>query len=89
MRAVDAVVLRKNLGQYVNEAYYRGSEFAIKRAGKPVAALVPLADLERLEALKAQGLKVLQGLWSRHRRVPFSTVLRDVEEAVRHVRRSR
>lgn len=89
MRSVDAVVLRKNLGQYVNEAYYRGDEFVIKRAGKPVAALVPLADLERLASLKAHGFKVLRGLWARHRRVPFGAVLKDVEEAVQEVRRSR
>ena len=89
MRSVDAVDLRKNLGQYVNEAYYRGDEFVIKRAGKPVAALVPLADLEKLEAIKAKGYRALQGLWAKNRKVPSGAMLRDVEGAVRHVRRRR
>ena len=87
MRSVDAVVLRKNLGQYVNEAYYRGDEFVIKRAGKPVAALVPLADLEKLIALKANGFKILKSIWARNRRVSLPTLQRDVEEALQNVRR--
>lgn len=89
MRSVDAVVLRKNLGQYVNETYYRGDEFIIKRAGKPVAALVPLADLEKLASLRAQGVKAIQTLWAQHRPLSFETVQRDVEEAIQRVRRRR
>ncbi len=89
VKSVDAVVLRKNLGQYVNEAYYRGDEFVIKRSGRPVAALVPLADLEKLASLKAQGFKVLQALWARQRRTPLATVEKDIEEAVREIRRRR
>jgi len=87
MRTVDAVNLRKNLGQYVNEAYYRGDEFLIKRAGKPVAALVPVADLEKLEALKAHGFKGLQNLWARNRRTSLETIRKDVAEAIGQVRR--
>ncbi len=79
MKSVDAVVLRKNLGQYVNEVYYRGDEFIIKRAGKPVAALVPLMDLEKLEMLKTQGFKALKNLWAKNKG----------EEAVRQARRRR
>ncbi len=87
MRSVDAVVLRKNLGQYVNEAYYRGDEFVIKRSGKPVAALVPLADLEKLIALKSQGLRALKSIWARNKRVSLAAVQRDAEEALQHLRR--
>ncbi len=86
MKSVDAVTLRKNLGQYVNEAYYRGDEFIIKRAGKPVAALVPLMDLEKLELLKTQGFKALQNLWKKNRVVSFKNVLRDANRLSRHSR---
>ncbi len=88
MRSVDAVVLRKNLGQYVNETYYRGGEFIIKRAGKPVAALVPLADLEQLAVLRTRGFHTLRALWAKNRRVAGASVARDVTEAIRSVRHS-
>lgn len=87
MRSVDAMQLRKNLGQYVNGAYYRGDEFIIKRAGKPVAALVPLEDLEKLTVLKTQGYRALKALWAANRKVSWATIQKDVEEAVRSARR--
>lgn len=89
MKSVDAVVLRKNLGQYVNEAYYRGDEFVIKRAGKPIAALVPLEDLKGLIALKNQGLKTLRRIWAANRGVSLETVQKDVAQAIKVVRRRR
>ena len=89
MRSVDSVVLRKNLGQYVNEAYYRGDEFIIKRAGKPIAALVPLMDLEKLTALREAGFKALQNLWAKNKSAALPSVLKNVSEAVRQVRRRR
>ncbi len=89
MRSVDAVVLRKNLGQYVNEAYYRGDEFIIKRAGKPVAALVPLSDLEKLASLRAGGMKALKRVWARNKGIPLSTIQKDIREAIAAVRHRR
>ncbi len=89
MKSVDAVVLRKNLGQYVNEAYYRGDEFVIKRAGKPIAALVPLEDLKGLIALKNQGLKTLRRIWATNKGVSLEAVQKDVAQAIQVVRRRR
>ncbi len=88
-RSVDAVALRKNLGQYVNEAYYRRDEFIIKRAGKPVAALVPLADVEKSDALRVGGLKMLQDLWAKNRRASVANIQKDIAEAIQQVRRNR
>lgn len=87
MRSIDAMQLRKHLGQYVNGALYRGDEFIIKRAGKPVAALVPVEDLEKLTALKAQGYRALKTLWAANRKASWATVQKDVEDAVRSARR--
>ncbi len=40
---------KTNLSEYLNRAAYRGERFLIERHGRPVAALVGVADLERLE----------------------------------------
>ena len=52
MAAVDTVQARIHLGDLLNRALYRGERTVIERFGRPVAALVPLADLERLEQLE-------------------------------------
>ena len=53
-RTINAVKARENFGQMLNEVYYRGDQFIIERAGRPMAAIIPLSQLEEL--LKRSGL---------------------------------
>jgi len=39
-----------HLSEYINRVYYRGERIVIERHGKPVAALVGIEDLARLES---------------------------------------
>jgi len=44
--------VRDGLAETLNQVAYRGSRIRIERRGKDVAALVPIEDLELLEALE-------------------------------------
>jgi prevent-host-death family protein len=44
-------VARGSFADLVNEVFAFGERIVLERHGKPVAALVPITDLERLEAL--------------------------------------
>jgi prevent-host-death family protein len=44
-------VARGSFSDLVNEVFAFGERIVLERHGKPVAAIVPVADLERLEAL--------------------------------------
>ena len=46
VKKITAVKARKNLGQLLEEVYYRGDHYVIERAGKPMAAVVPVRYLE-------------------------------------------
>ena len=46
LKTVNALKARQNLGQLIEEVYYKGDQFIIERAGKPFAAVVPLWQLE-------------------------------------------
>jgi prevent-host-death family protein len=48
-KATTAINARKNLGQLLEETYYRGDEFIIERAGKPMAVLISVQEFERLQ----------------------------------------
>jgi len=43
---------RDTLGDLVNRAAYAGERVVIERRGKPAAVLIPVADLEALEAFE-------------------------------------
>ncbi len=72
MRTVTALDVRRRFGQIVDEAA-AGERIVIERAGQPVAALVPLADLALLdpERRRATRLGALDDLRQLAARRPF------------------
>ncbi len=48
MRTITALEVRAKFGQILDEAA-AGERFIVERAGQPVAAIVPLRDLEQLD----------------------------------------
>ncbi|RJX30590.1 MAG: type II toxin-antitoxin system Phd/YefM family antitoxin [Desulfarculus sp.] len=61
---VSAVEFRQGASAVLSRVEYGGERVAVTRHGKPVAAVVPLEDLEALEALEdaldlAEAKKVL------------------------------
>ena len=52
MKTLEASKLRKEIADALNKVAYAGERIAIKRHGKPVAVLVPVEDVELLEALE-------------------------------------
>ncbi|MEV7005529.1 type II toxin-antitoxin system Phd/YefM family antitoxin [Streptosporangium sp. NPDC051022] len=45
---------RADFAELVNRAAYGGERIVMTRHGKPIVALVPAADLERLESMERQ-----------------------------------
>jgi antitoxin (DNA-binding transcriptional repressor) of toxin-antitoxin stability system len=41
VKTINALKARQNLGQLLEQVFYRGDQFVIERAGKPMASVVP------------------------------------------------
>jgi prevent-host-death family protein len=52
MKSLDASELRQQIADALNTVAYAGERIAIKRHGKRIAVLVPVDDLELLEAME-------------------------------------
>ena len=52
MKSLDASQLRQEIADALNLVAYGGERIVIKRHGKRVAVLVPVDDLELLEAIE-------------------------------------
>ena len=46
VKAVTAMEARKNFGKMLEEVHYKGDQFVIERAGRPMAVLIPVSLLE-------------------------------------------
>ena len=88
MRTVTALDVRKRFGEIVDQAA-AGERIVIERAGQPIAALVPLSDLDQLdpETRRGRRLAALEGIRRRAARRPAST--EDVVELIRRMRDER
>jgi prevent-host-death family protein len=89
MRTVTALDVRRRFGQIIDEAA-AGERIVIERAGQPVAALVPLADLALMDPdrRRATRLAALDDIRQLARRRPFPPGF-DPVAALRAQRRAR
>lgn len=89
MRTVTALDVRRRFGQIIDEAA-AGERIVIERAGQPVAALVPLADLALVDPdrRRAARLAALDDIVRLARRRPFPPGF-DSAAAVRNGRAER
>ena len=52
MTIISTVELRRRLADTINRASYGRSRFVVERNGRPVAAIIPIDDLLRLEEME-------------------------------------
>lgn len=48
-RRISALKARQNLGQVMNEVAFRGDEYIIERAGKPLVAIIPMEKYQSMQ----------------------------------------
>lgn len=87
IKRVTAIKARQNLGQLLEEVYYNGDRYIIERAGKPMAAVVPVQVLEAWQSRRERFFAFIDTIRQRNRNVKPGVIEREVAAAVRAVRR--
>ena len=54
-KKINAMEARRKFGTNLEQVYYNGEQFIIERAGKPMAALVPVSLLEEWQKINRPG----------------------------------
>jgi len=86
VRKVNALKVRQNLGQLLDEVYHKGDQSVIERAGRPMAAVVPVWQLKEWQERRAGFFRMVDDLRSTARKTKPTVVEREVADAVRAVR---
>ncbi len=87
VKKVNALRARQNLGQVLEEVYYKGDCYVIERAGKPMAAVVPVWVLREYEASRERLFGMVKKAQDRNKGAKPARLEREVAEAVAAVRR--
>ncbi len=88
VKKINALKARQQLGELLEGVYYRGDQYIIERAGKPMAAVVPLWQLEEWQQRRAQFFTKVEALWDKTKDVAPEVIEQEVDEAVRTVRKA-
>jgi prevent-host-death family protein len=89
IREVTAMDARKNFGEILNEVKYRHDTILIKKAGKPIAAIIDLDLFERIKAMKYQFDSLTEELGKTYEGFSVEDAENEIEEAVKNVRKHR
>lgn len=86
-KELKALKVRSNLGEILEEVYYKGTEYIIKRGEKPMAVLIPLDEFESYKKQRETDMKVFDRIRSKAKSYTLKEIEADVEEAIKAVRK--
>ena len=89
LKEISALKARQNLGELLEEVYYRNDHVVIKRRDKPMAVLIPVEAYQAWQAEREEDFKVFDEIRERNKGVDPAEVERDVEEVSRAWRAKR
>ena len=86
VKKVNALKARRELGRLLEEVFYKGDQYVIERAGRPMAAVVPVWQMEEREKRRERFFGMVEEVWQRTKRLKPEVVEREVKQAIQAVR---
>ncbi len=85
-KTISAMEARKNFGRILEETHYQGNVFVIKRAAKPMAALVPLEQYQQWQLHREEFFAMIDQAQERTSQFPSTELEETIAEAVQAVK---
>lgn len=82
--SISAMKLRTSIGDVLNRIEYKGERVVVERKGTPVAVIIGVDDLRRLEAIEAEREAELIQLAKRAAAEDGVVTFAELAEAVEH-----
>ncbi|HEX9830755.1 MAG TPA: type II toxin-antitoxin system prevent-host-death family antitoxin [Thermodesulfobacteriota bacterium] len=86
-KAVNALKVRKNLGEILEEVYYKGNHFVIKRGEKPMAVLISMSEYEAYLKQRDEDFGVFNEIRKRNKNKRPEEIEKDIAESIRELRK--
>ena len=88
-KSISAMTARKQFGQILEETHYRGDTFIIERAGRPMAAMIPIEQYQQWRQRRSDFFATIERVQERTGRVQTEELEAAISEAVAAVRAGR
>ena len=81
-KEVSAIELQRKLGELLDGVSRNGDRLIVKRANKPLAAIVPIEAYEQMLKQQEKNLSVLDRIWKKVPAVGEKEAQTDIEQAI-------
>lgn len=81
-KEVSAMELQRKLSELLDGVYRNGDRLIVKRADKPLAAIVPIEAYEQMLKQQENNLSVLDRIWEKVPAVSEEEAQADIEQAI-------
>ena len=88
-KEVSATELHRKLGELLDGVHRNGDRLIVKRANKPIAAIVPIEAYEEMLKQREKDFSVLDRIWEKVPTVSEEEAQADIEQAIAEVRTER
>ncbi len=86
LKTINALEARRNLGQLLEEVFYKGDQFVIQRAGKSMAVVISPSEYEAYRKQREKDMQVLDRIREKNKGAKSEEIEKDVQEAIEAVR---
>ena len=89
IKKVTALAARRKFGELLERVYEKGDQYVIERGGEPMAAVVPVWQLQDRQIRRKRLFRMIGEVWQRNKRVQPKVIEGEVANAVEAVRAKR
>jgi prevent-host-death family protein len=89
LKKISAIKVRQNLGQVMNEVALKEDEYIVERAGKPLVAIIPIDQYQRLRGEREDFFRMVGEIQQEAVRPDRKIIDLEIEEAVKAYRKAK
>lgn len=89
LKKISAIKVRQNLGHVMNEVALKEDEYIVERAGKPLVAIIPIDQYQRLRSEREDFFRMVDEIQKEAVRSDRKVIDSEIEEAVQAYRKSK
>jgi prevent-host-death family protein len=86
LKTISAIKARQNLGQVMNEVALKEDEYIIERAGKPLVAIIPIEQYQRMKGEREDFFRAAGDIQKEAGKSGSKVIDAEIKEAVRAFR---
>ncbi len=86
LKTINALKARRNLGQLLEEVFYKGDKFVIQRAGKSMAVVISPSEYEAYRKQRENDMQVLDRIREKNKGAKLEEIEKNAQEAIEAVR---